>query len=395
MAFTQDNKTVFNNYKTINFNEMKQFIYFLSILFSSLALGQFTSNDVKFYVGEGSQTSYLIVDFKDGTDDRSYAWGFRYEEGQNITFGQMLQAIEEAEPNFSHLTGSNGGFLNDIIFNAHQGLEGDPDWWSTWSGETAETMSMNAGISEPLQNERWYGTSYGFMNPSPEHPVTPIPAYSSLWFSESDIDTWIGEGQNRSILIVDFGTDTEGVANSFAFGIQYEEETITVEEALTRISNRVENFEFSLTEDQISSITFNEFEGISSEDNPWKTFIGTDLSNWVTENSIATSNLENGKWAGFSFGERRPFIPTDEVILLNTADVELTKSQLYPNPTSTVFYVNDLSIDKVSIFDLTGKLVLTTSNTKNGISVQGLEKGVYIVTTQFQNKVSTYRLIVQ
>lgn len=88
-------------------------------------------------------------------------------------------AVEAAEPNFS--TDFSGGFLNDIIYNHHSGLSGEPDWCSTWSGTDVENMEMNSGVSEELKNGRWYGISYGF-SPT-KMPTVTYSAYSSLWFS--------------------------------------------------------------------------------------------------------------------------------------------------------------------------------------------------------------------
>lgn len=67
---------------------------------------------------------------------------------------------------------------------------------------------------------------------------------------------------------------------------------------------------------------------------------------------------------------------------------------IYPNPSSD--YVNieikNQSIEKISIFDMTGKLVLEKNNVSNRqISISNLKKGVYIIKIEtpigiFQNK---------
>lgn len=374
---------------------MKKLIFLFALLSSQFFYAQFTGEDVKFFVGEGSQTAYLIVDFKDGTDDRSYAWGFRYNEGEGLTFADMIIAIDNAEPNFTHETGFGGGFLNDIIFNSHSGLDGEPDWWSTWSGETSDGMSMNAGISESLQDGRWFGTSYGFSNPAPEHPVTPIPAYSSLWFSEENIVTWFGEGENQSIVIVDFGTDTDETADSFAFGIRYDEESISLTEAMDLLVDSVNTFSYTMDGDIVSEISWNGHEGTATEENQWKAYTGTDLSNWVTAMDLTEISLADGQWLGFSFGERRPFIPTDEATGMGVMDANLATVKMYPNPASTVLYVDGRDISKIEIYDLTGRLVKSTSNIANGISVSELSNGIYIVKAQSGKSSVSKKLIIK
>ncbi len=374
---------------------MKKVLFLFSILISTFFYAQFTGEDVKYFVGEGTQTAYLIVDFKDGTDDRSYAWGFHFDEGETLSFADMLIAIDDAEPNFSHETSFGGGFLDDIIFNSHSGLASNPDWWSTWSGDTSETMTMNAGISETLVDGRWYGTSYGFSNPGPEHPFTPIPAYHSLWFSASDMITWVGEGENQSIVIVDFGTDTSGDADSFAFGIQYGASSISIQDALELIQTHVVDFSYELDENGVVEISWNGFTGTATEENPWKTYTGTDLSNWVTATDVLNVNLENGQWLGFSFGERRPFIPTDEAVEMGVSDSPFTQVQIYPNPASDIFYVDAKDISDVKIYDLTGRILKSTSNVSGGIKVNDLPKGVYVVKVQSGKSILTKKLIIR
>lgn len=374
---------------------MKKLIFLFAFFAAHFIYAQFTGDDVKFFVGEGSQTAYLIVDFKDGTDDRSYAWGFRYNEGENLSFADMLNAIDDAEPNFTHVTSYAGTFLDDIVFNAHSGLAGAPDWWSTWAGETSDGMSMNGGISESLQDGRWFGASYGFSNPGPEHPITPIPAYSSLWFSAEDINTWFGEGENQSIVIVDFGTDTDGTADSFAFGIKYSEESISLTEAMDLLSQKVLSFSYETDGDSLLEISWDEHIGTADGENQWKTYTGTDLSNWVTVSDLNAVELTDGQWLGFSFGERRPFTPTDQAQEMSVSDADFANIQLYPNPASNIFYVNGKDISKVEIYDLAGRLVKSASNISNGISVSEFSKGIYILKIQSGKSVNSKKLIIR
>jgi len=181
-------------------------LLFLLTLSTKLA-AQFTAADVKFWVGEGPASSIFVVDFRDGSSDPSFAFGFHYEVNDNFVFADMLQAIVEAEPKFA-FNQSDIGFLEDVFYNNHSALSGHPDWWSTWSGDNFEEMYMNQGISELLIDGRWYGISYGFM-PETVKPTVTYPAYSSQWFNSDSIDYWIGEGQNKSVIVLDFNTPGE------------------------------------------------------------------------------------------------------------------------------------------------------------------------------------------
>lgn len=134
----------------------------------------FSIADVQYWVGAGSDSSVLVVDFHDGTAHSSYAWGFLYNG--TATGGDMLAAVAAGDPHFTVDLG--GGFLSDIIYNGHVGIGGEPNWWSTWSGPSLAGLAMNMGIDETLSNGSWFGCSYEAFNPNgdPTGPTEPIAA---------------------------------------------------------------------------------------------------------------------------------------------------------------------------------------------------------------------------
>lgn len=359
---------------------MKRITLYFLLLFTQTIFAQFTSNDVKYFVGQGNQTAYLVVDFKDGTDDRSYAWGYRFNSGDVVTMGGILVAIADEEPNFSINPASGTGFLSDVIFNSHSGLDSEPDWWSTWSGSSAETFSMNGGISSTVQNGLWYGLSYGFANPTTQAPVTPIPAYSSQWFQASQITNWIGTGTNKSLVVVDFGTQTDEIENSYVFGIQYNG-TITAEQALQLIQTETSYFNFTTNTNQIATLNLGSNSGTTTATNPWKIYQGTDLSNWQTKTDLAQVTLSNNDWLGLSFTTRRPFTPQEASATLSNQNEQKIEFKVYPNPTSD--YLNIYSEEQildVIIFNVQGKQVLKSS--QNRLDVSSLSPGVYLLKIQ-------------
>ncbi len=134
-------------------------------------VADFTFDDIDFFVGEGANTAMLVVDFRDGTEEHTYAWGYRFDG--EPTAEQMINDIAAADEALS--VNIDGGFLNDIIYDEHSGLAGDPDWWSTWSGSNIVNFQMNMGISEVLTDGAWFGCSYGF-TPAPAMPTDPVAA---------------------------------------------------------------------------------------------------------------------------------------------------------------------------------------------------------------------------
>lgn len=367
---------------------MKNKLFFVLLFVAQLVFAQFTENDVKYFVGTGDQTAYVVVDFKDGTDDRSYAWGVRYNSGENLAIFNLLQKIQADEPAF---TFQGTGFLQEITFNSHTSV-GRGDYWSTWTGNSAETFAMNGGMSGTVNNGKWYGMSYGFSNPTNQAPVTPIPAYSSNWFPmATSVTNWIGTGSNKSVVVVDFGTDSNGVADSFAFGIQYNG-TITAEQALQLIANQNPNFTFTVSGNTVSAVSLNSYSGTNSASDTWKLFNGTNLSNWKTQSGLSGISLSNNGWLGLSFGKRRPFTP-QEASLLSVNSVDFSKNiKIFPNPATDFIQIqSDERIISTSVYNLAGQKVLESK--EKTIDIKHIPSGTYILDLTTNKGKKSFKVI--
>ena len=89
---------------------------FLGLLILNLMVqplsAQFSFSEVQFWIGSGTDSTLLVIDFNDGTTDSSYAWGYAYSG--NETGEDLLNAVAVADANLS--IAAAGGFLNDVIF---------------------------------------------------------------------------------------------------------------------------------------------------------------------------------------------------------------------------------------------------------------------------------------
>lgn len=369
---------------------MKSKITFLTIglfLVAQIGVAQFNRDDIQFWVGEGDSESYLAVDFRDGTTDPSFAWGYRFNAADEPTFADIIIAVSAVEPKFSY--DFTGGFLNDIIYNDHSGYAGDPDYWSTWSGDESNNMLMNSGISEDAEDGRWYGISYGF-SPA-QMPTITYPAYSSLWFSDDELEYPIGEGSDYAVIVVDFVEEVNGESASFAWKVAFDG-SITSQEALQLIGDNDSEFEIVFTGDEISGINYFSFEG-----EEWLSYNGTDMSNWKLDETNTV--LENADWFGIAKGTtytRRPFIPVpaEENPVLGIDDFAQSSIVIYPNPASELIYIKSTQPVQAIIFDLHGRIVSTVENaTNNAIDVSSLQKGVYIISITVDSKTTQHKFV--
>ncbi|MDH6253011.1 hypothetical protein M2347_002738 [Chryseobacterium sp. H1D6B] len=265
---------------------MKKFYLFFLLLCLQFSFAQFTENDIKFWVGSGSKKAYFIADFNDDNTPTSYAWGYRFDSS-NLTMEDLINAVAAAEPKIEAEIPS--GFLYSLNYNHH--IPSLDDYWSTWSGQSAENMIPNNGINnDPLVDGKWYGASFGYgftpTTPPMSHPSPPVAAYGSAWYTSNQIINWIGTGNSKSLVVIDFGTNNaNGNADSFVFGIKYNG-SLTAEQALQLIQSQTSYFNFTKNNNQITAVSLNNFSGNTGSDT-WKLYKGKDLSSWRGQTNLS------------------------------------------------------------------------------------------------------------
>lgn len=339
----------------------------------------FDLSNVRFWVGTGADSSVLVVDFHDETDDASYAWGYLHDG--TATGADMLNAIATADVNLTVNIG--GGFLSDITYNDHTGIGGEPDWWSTWSGTGIADLAMNMGIDEVLSNGSWFGCSYEPYVPGgePTGPTAPIPAFEPFRFTADDVTFWTGSGAHEAVLIVDFQDGAE--TTSYAWGFRFDG-TTTGADMLNAVVDADPNFAI-VANAFLSDITYNSHAGIGGDPDYWSTWSGTNLGNWYMNMGIGTS-VADGDLFGCSYGFDpllRPGYPVPAAGSTSMAGRTAALLQVYPQPATDVIGIRSEAAhnEAVRISDLTGKLVYTgrTNGVLTTIDVSAFASGLYVL----------------
>ena len=81
------------------------------------------------------------------------------------------------------------------------------------------------------------------------------------------------------------------------------------------------------------------------------------------------------------------------VNLLSVEDSNFNSLSMYPNPTKGVLNFNfDKAIEKIEIFDISGKSVLAKSNS-NKVDLGSLAKGLYIVQVYANENSDIFKVI--
>lgn len=378
-------------------NRKITFTFLVSILLMQFsAKAQFDFTQVDYWVGTGSDSSVMIVDFHDGSKDSSYVWGVLFNDS---TDGEtMLNTIGNADINLTPAI--NGGFLNDITYGMHSGIAGTPNYWGTFSGTDISNLYLNMGIGTTVKNKDIFACNYSAVDASWNAlflPGTPISAYDPTLFTLTDVDYFVGTGSDTAVLVIDFQNGN----NAFAWGYIFSDST-TGEDMLNALSADDSHLGTASAGGFLSDITYYNHSGIGGSPNYWGTWSATNLGNWSMNMGMGTV-VKNGGFFGLSYTNFMPALrPNTPNAAPNTTNiVSLEKDILittYPNPTSDFVTIDsEETIENATIVNAQGKVVFSSvvNSKQTQINVQGFARGMYFIQVQAQGQVFTKTVIKQ
>ena len=217
------------------------------------------ASDITYWVGEGNFEVVFAVNWP----DTALAWGYRFS-GRSTNLQTVMDAIANADPRFSYVTGNYG--IEDILFieNGDTLHKASGSWWEhTLNGQ------MSNGVAQQLNHgdfSRWadptagvvvdstYDTAWGgYWNYTRVYPqaITPVsaPATQDATISANDIRFWVGEGDSRAIFVVNWPDTT------LAWGYRFTGNA-TVQNAMDAIADTDSRFSYELGQWGIDDILF-------------------------------------------------------------------------------------------------------------------------------------------
>lgn len=337
---------------------------------------KWSPNNVEFWVGSGTDSAVLVVDFVQGTygSQATYSWGVLFSD--STTGGEMLEAVANADVNFDiNMT----TFLNDITFNDLAGIGGSPNYWGTFSGTNLTDWTLNSGIGEVVKNGDWFGTSYASW--PPRRPFYPIAALDSSSFTANNVNYWVGTGADSAVIVIDFnGADSD---ESFAFGYLFSaSDNKTASDALQAISSAEPALDVAIAGSFLNNITYMTYAGIGGSPYYWSTWSATNVGSW-TMNSGIGDTLQNGSWFGCSYMNWSPATPPS-LPVSGTNTTSLTENTLnvnvFPNPMKELLHINLEEKATITLRDMNGRVVLTQNHLGTSVlNVAHLNAGMYIL----------------
>ena len=372
-------------------------LFFLLGIFGLFTTNLFAQEDatidpsqIKFWIGEGESEAVFIVNWAE--PDTALAWGYRFI-GENVVMKTMMDDIAAADNRFSY---EGTSFINDIHFN--DGVLDlslvNPGWLtylingnSTWDlfnqatvadGEYVKIGDTECGTLIDPEN-------YIFVYEKEVAPVYALGEEATI--AAADIEYWIGEGENEAVFAVNFA-DPADVC--FAWGYRFSTESVTIKEMMEAIAAVDQRFAFT---DEPSSwggmmltdLSF-DYERTHYDLSGYNAMYNVNgLQSWYTFDAQTVVNGDFVKWGDYTIGTEIAAwtyvweTPVQPVTAYNSvSELEASAMSVYPNPATEFIMISGEMIGEyVEIYDITGHIVRTSTDTK--INVSDLASGLYIV----------------
>ena len=353
--------------------------------------------DIKYWIGEGQNEVVFIVNWNE--PDTALAWGYRFDE-ETLMVKDVMTAIATVDYRFDFVGES---FVSEITFNdgvLNLALAGM--WWMyNVNGQTAG----NYFDAQPVVNGDWikFGDeSCGIITDPINYyyvwtkEVAPVYALGEeAMIDPSEILYWIGEGENEVVFCVNWNEPNIALAWGFRFDGEY-----TVETMMNTIENMDHRFSYETGDWGVTDIIFDNGEvHYSLVGDYWMyningsmAMLGYDQQPIINGDFIKWGDIscatEIAEWTYVWTTPVQPVSACDDV-----DEVEATSLSIYPNPATDVLYVNAENLNRVEIYDMTGRNVLNT--TSSVVDLRGVEAGVYFVTVRTENAAKTTKLVVK
>ena len=372
-------------------------LFFLLGIFGLFTTNLFAQQDatidpsqIKFWIGEGESEAVFIVNWAE--PDTALAWGYRFI-GENVVMKTMMDDIAAADNRFSY---EGTSFINDIHFN--DGVLDlslvNPGWLtylingnSTWDlfnqatvadGEYVKIGDTECGTLIDPEN-------YIFVYEKEVAPVYALGEEATI--AAADIEYWIGEGENEVVFAVNFA-DPEDVC--FAWGYRFSTESVTIKEMMEAIAAVDQRFAFT---DEPSSwggmmltdLSF-DYERTHYDLSGYNAMYNVNgVQSWYTFDEQTVADGDFVKWGDYTVGTEIGYwvfvweTPVQPVTAYNSvSEIEASAMSVYPNPATEFIMISGEMIGEyVEIYDITGHIVRTSTDTK--INVSDLASGLYIV----------------
>ncbi|MEZ5196244.1 MAG: T9SS type A sorting domain-containing protein [Bacteroidales bacterium] len=224
-----------------------------------------------------------------------------------------------------------------------------------------------------------------------------IYVHAQINFNQVNVEDWIGTGPNEVMFVVDFDSDSVGVESAFAWGIHFENDSISGVQIIELIAQSNPDFIYSGAGflDNISYTSSG--QTYTNPNTGWFSILESfDGETWAWNSGIS-DNVGNGQWFGIVVMNPDTWEAEINVPLLETGIENLYTCDIkvYPNPATERLYFGLDQEASIQLMNLAGQMVYSSTGRIESIDVSGIPKGLYVLAIVSDNQISSKKVMVK
>lgn len=225
-----------------------------------------------------------------------------------------------------------------------------------------------------------------------------LHSMGQIGFDEVNVEGWVGTGQNEAMFILDFNSDPIGMDSAFAWGVQFENDSINGNEILSLIAQSNTDFTYTIGGGFLDNIIYEKNgQAYTNPNSGWFSIIESfDGETWEWNMGIS-DNIGSGQWYGMVSMNTVTFEAEINVPILTHVN-NSTVSQhfdVYPNPASDVLNIKLTEPAKIILTRYNGQIVHEYYSERECIDISQLEPGMYNVTILQSNATRSQKVIIK
>lgn len=224
---------------------------------------------------------------------------------------------------------------------------------------------------------------------------TNLFAQEDATIDPADIKFWIGDGENEVVFCVNWNEPNIALAWGFRFDGDY-----TVKTMMNTIENMDYRFSYETGDWGVTNIIFDDGDvHYSLVGDYWMyningsmAMLGFDQQPIINGDFIKWGDISCAtEIAQWTYVWTQPVQPVS--VYDNVNELEAATLSVYPNPATDRLYVNAENLQRVEIYDMAGRTVMTSVTPV--VDLNGVESGIYFVTVRTDNDAKTTKLVVK
>lgn len=383
-----------------------------------------SQNDIQFWTGTGSNRAVIAITWNDFTAGNiGVAWGVQWN-GNNVVLRDLMDTIAAYDSRLIITWNSNHSYVNNLAYvDTTLGLDIagdiDPDAGYAWfmyswkDSNDVDKSSSSVGVTGDViingDFVDWLYMDYNTFESYPADtmimatdpnagPVDPQPEEATI--SAEQITYWVGEGNNKVILAVNWA-DT-----ALAWGYKFSTDSVTVQQVMDAITAADHRFSYTMNGSYLDDIFFvmggtdtlrkqmysyweSKNNGVGGDQGLYQNLGNGDFEKWAEPAAGIVIDSFSYEWEGATYWSYI-YVYTMEIHPVSDpagiAEVEAVEVTVYPNPVATMLSVRCERLNRsteVAVYDMTGRKVygraVAAGNSEVQIPVSQLPNGAYML----------------